>query len=259
MKSVATTTSLIILIVACLLLPAGVWAGQFTAFYTEVASPEYQEWQQELMQDRVLESLAADLNSVLTIPAEVTITVAECQTSNAFYSPQNQAITICYELIGEIYHGAIEAGWTEENAERAAQNATAFFFYHELGHALIHVLDLPITGMEEDAVDQLSVYVLAEENTDSSIPALDAATAFLAWSQEEQAAGAQLAFWDEHSLNQQRFFNIVCWVYGQQPDRLSNLVTDGVLPEGRAARCPHEWNQIDKSWSRLLERNLQVQ
>ena len=33
-------------------------------------------------------------------------------------------------------------------------------FYHELGHALIDVLNLPIFGQEEDAADVLSVFLI---------------------------------------------------------------------------------------------------
>ena len=237
-------------------LSSGVWAGKFVPVYSEVSNPVFREWQQELKAGRVLESLAEYLNGTLILPVDVTITVAECKTSNAFYSPKDQAIIICYELIGEFYEGGLELGWPEEDANEAAKNATAFFFYHELGHALIHVLDLPTTGREEDAVDQLSTYLLAYESEDGEVPTLDAALAFLAWSEEAKKSGAQPPFWDDHSLNQQRFFNLVCWVYGQDPRRFQNLVKQGHLPEARAKRCPGEWQQIDKSWTRLLEPHL---
>ena len=238
---------------------SGVRAGEFVPVYSQVSNPVFREWQQELKADRVLESLAEYLNANVILPTEVTITVAECNTSNAFYNAEHQAIIICWELIGEIYEGALELGWSEEEAEKAAENVTAFFFYHELGHALIHVLDLPTTGREEDAVDQLSTYILEEEAEGDEVPALDAALAFLAWSKEAQESKAQAAFWDEHSLNEQRFFNLVCWVYGQDPGRFRNLVQQGHLPEARAARCPGEWQKIDKSWTVLLDPHLKGQ
>lgn len=53
------------------------------------------------------------------------------------------------------------------------------FFYHEVGHALVDVLELPITGKEEDAVDQLSTYVLVEDADGGEVAALDGAVAFL--------------------------------------------------------------------------------
>ncbi len=130
------------------------------------------------------------------------------------------------------------------------------FFYHELGHALIHVLDLPTTGRQEYAVDQLSTYVLAYESEAGDSPTLDAALAFLAWAQEAKVAQADSPYWDEHSLNEQRFLNLVYWVYGQDPERFQHLVQQGHLPESRAVRCPGEWQQIDKSWTVLLDPHL---
>jgi len=231
-------------------------AGQFRPVYSEVSNPEFAEWQAELREEQVLESLAEELNHVLSIPTDVVLTVGECQTPNAFYNPENQSITVCYELISEMSQTFSQAGIPEDELDSSVGNATAFFFYHELGHALIHVLDLPTTGMEEDAVDQLSTYVLTSEAEGGEMPALDGAIAFLLWAQEAQAHNAPPPFWDEHSLNEQRFFNIVCWVYGENPGRQESLVREGLLPEARAVRCPGEWEQIDKSWSRLLTANL---
>ena len=235
-----------------LITATGAWAGQFKAVYSDVSDPQFQEWQAEMMAEQTLESLASELNDALTIPTEVVITFAECQTANAFYNSEQQAIVMCYELMRDLYEGALGAGWSEERSEQAVVNTTQFFFYHEVGHALIDVLELPTTGREEDAVDQLSMYALALDTDQGEVPALDAAAAFNAWAGERQQAGAQAAVWGEHSLDEQRFFNIVCWVFGQDPQRFQNFIADGLLPENRAARCPAEWAQIDRSWSTLL-------
>lgn len=252
-----STRSLCSAALLALLAVSGAWAGQFKAVYSEVSDPEFREWQAELMEEGALESLAAELNGALRIPTDVVLTFGQCGTANAFYNPEQQAIIICYELVRDFYEIFWEEGASEEEVEDSVLNATAFFFYHELGHALIHVLDLPTTGMEEDAVDQLSTYVLAYEYSgDDEEPALDGAAAFLMWAQEAQNSGAEAPVWDEHSLNEQRFFNVVCWVYGRDPEGFHGLVQEGVLPESRAARCPGEWEKIDKSWSVLLADNL---
>jgi hypothetical protein len=246
-------------VVASLLLAAaGARAGQFRAHYADVSNATFREWRAELMAEKVLETLEAELNGALRIPTDVAITVGECGTANAFYRPKERAIVLCWELIQEFYEGALELGWSEEAAEAAAENATEFFFYHELGHALIHVLDLPTTGREEDAVDQLSIYVLMSEADPGEVPALDAALVFLAWADEARAAGARAPFWDEHSLDEVRFFNILCWVYGQDPGRFRHLVAKGNLPVARAERCPSEWAQLEKSWSTLLAPSLKA-
>lgn len=235
------------------------WGGEFKPVYYDAKDPEFKEWEAELKAEKALETLAVDLNSYLEIPTDVWISVGECGEVNAYYYPSDQLIIICYEMVREVYYGALEEGWPEDEAELATMNATEFFFYHELGHALIHVLELPVTGREEDAVDQLSVYALAHMSDEGEVPALDAALAFMFWAKDAQEARIESAYWGEHSLNEQRFFNIVCWVYGQDPERFNKLVSDGALPQGRAERCVSEWQQIDKSWSVLLEPYLKAE
>jgi hypothetical protein len=51
----------------------------------------------------------------------------------------------------------------------------------------------------------------------------------------------------------QRFYNVLCLVYGQDPDAHQDWVDDGVLPSERADRCPEEYAQVSNGWDRLLE------
>ena len=60
-------------------------------------------------------------------------------------------------------------------------------------------------------------------------------------------------FADEHSLNEQRVYNMLCWVYGSDPDKYGSMVDDELLPAARAERCEGEYRQLDRSWSRLLD------
>ncbi len=133
-----------------------------------------------------------------------------------------------------MYEGALEAGWSEEDAEAAAINVIMFFFYHEVGRGLVDVLSLPITGKEEDAVDQLSTFALSLDPGDGATTALDAALAFMAWAQEREAAVGEAVVWGEHSLNEQRYFNIVCWVSGGIPSASTTSSRTACCP--RAAR-----------------------
>src|SRR5262249_24126457 len=123
-------------------------------------------------------------------------------------------------------------------------------------HALVHVLDLPVTGKEEDAVDQLSTLILADGSDEGERSVLTAAKWFLREHEQKDTDIEQLAFWDEHSLEAQRFYNYVCWLYGHDEKTYAGLVKEGALPEDRAVRCPGEYQQLQKSWSRLLEPHL---
>jgi hypothetical protein len=57
-------------------------------------------------------------------------------------------------------------------------------------------------------------------------------------------------------MGEQRFYNIICGVYGQNPVKNALLVKEGVLPEARAERCEGEYQQIEKSWGKLLAPHL---
>ena len=57
----------------------------------------------------------------------------------------------------------------EAERDEAVAGAFIFVFFHELGHALIDVYELPITGREEDAVDQLSTWILTDGTDDGEL------------------------------------------------------------------------------------------
>lgn len=63
----------------------------------------------------------------------------------------------------------------------------------------------------------------------------------------------ELAYWDEHSLDAQRLFDVACLVYGSDPEGWSHLVRPDLLPAQRARVCPAEFRQKSLAWDRLLE------
>lgn len=130
--------------------------GLFKTDYAPVKNPEYAKLQDTLKKGRVLESLADNLNQVIALPTDITLSLDECSEVNAFYDPEKQRIHICYELLEHFANAFAPDAKSEDELDAAISGATMFTFFHELGHALIHVLDLPVTGKEEDAVDQLS-------------------------------------------------------------------------------------------------------
>jgi hypothetical protein len=63
-------------------------------------------------------------------------------------------------------------------------------FYHELGHAVIDTMQIPIFGQEEDAADVFSILLIDEifEPESANIIAYDAAFGFHAEAQENAPA-----------------------------------------------------------------------
>ncbi len=226
--------------------------GQFKALYGPIKNKEFAKVQAELKKEKVLEAIAQNLNKEIAIPVDLTLTFTECNTVNAFYDPERRQINMCYELLEHFYEIFAPDAKSEKELDDAVFGAVAFVFYHELGHALIHILDLPVTGKEEDAVDQLSTLILSDGSDEGEKSVLDGARWFLLEEDQNDTDIDKLPFWDEHSLNQQRFFNIVCWLYGQDEKKYAFLVKKEILPEERAARCPDEFGQLSKSWSKLL-------
>jgi hypothetical protein len=237
--------------------------GNFVVRYDKTENEDYLELETIFKETRLLEDTVKELNDVFALPAQVPVVFKECGDVNAFYDPETREISLCWELV-EYYSGLfLSEEQTEEEAEEggtAVAGATIFTFFHELGHALIDIYDLPVTGREEDAVDQLATMILLEGGEEGEMAALNGAWSFLTEEEEEEADSGEeaeeeeeLAFWDEHSLDEQRFYNIVCWSYGKNPEGFQYLVDDETLPEGRAERCPAEYDRMSRSWDALLD------
>jgi len=232
--------------------------GGFKATYCPISDPDFAKAQEEMRKEKVIEGIADNLNAMVTIPKVVTVTYGECGEVNAFYMPDKQVMVICYELVDHFYEIFKPDAKNDEELDDAVSGAIDFVTYHELGHALTHILDLPITGKEEDAADQLSTYLLADGTDAGEKSVLDGARWMLLEDEQNDTDIDKLPFWDEHSLDKQRFYNLACWLYGHNPDQYANLVEDGSLPKARADRCPAEYEQLSKSWERLLKGHLKT-
>jgi hypothetical protein len=232
--------------------------GNFSVEYSAVQNPQFAQINEQFRQDRVLERIADDLNATIAIPENVLITFKECGQPNAFWNPNDRQIVMCYELMAQMTEDFRPIAKTEEELGERVGGALTFAFIHELGHCLIDVLNLPSTGREEDAVDQLSTFVLlglkGEEGEQMAI------NGAISWGIQYEklkqtgktAAELEMLWADEHSMDGQRFYNILCWVFGHNPNKWMRLVNDP-LPEARAVRCPNEYARLAGAWLTLLK------
>ena len=217
--------------------------GTFRVRYPGVRDATYAEWRGDFRRARFLEDLAAWLNGWIALPRGVTLVFDECGEPNAFYEPEKREVVVCYELVEELDQVFAD----EADPAQAVDDALVFTVLHEVGHALVHVLDVPITGREEDAVDQLAALVLADGTAEGDAAAINGVRGL-----PDEDEVDDLAVADEHALSGQRYYNVLCLVYGQDPEAYAAWVDDGTLPEERAARCPAEYAQASSSWERLL-------
>ncbi len=213
---------------------------------------KYERFRTAFMQEQVFENVAKMLNGTLKMPRIVNIQMVECGTVNAFYDPNNSRIIMCYELMDYFTQMFQPVSKSNDELGNAILGATFFAFFHELGHGLIHQLDLPATGREEDSVDQMATLVLMEGGDQGVAAAMAGARWFALQSEANKKAGVSMPFWDEHSLEGQRFYNIACLIFGSNPEKYSPMIENGYLPKARAVRCPDEFKKISHAWERLL-------
>lgn len=226
--------------------------GDFVVKYGRTRNEDYLELEAAFKETRLLEDTVKALNEEFALPADVPVVLRECGEVNAFYDPEAGEISLCYELVehySEIFMADAQTDEEQDEAGTSVASATVFTFFHEMGHALIAIYDLPITGKEEDAVDQLATMILLEGGEEGENAAIDGANSFVGEDEEEMD---DLSFWDEHSFDEQRFYNILCWIYGKDPEGYQYLVDDETLPANRAERCPAEYDRMSRSWEALL-------
>jgi len=142
------------------------------------------------------------------------------------------------------------------NADVLTVWANEFILGHEIGHALIHQLRLPLTGLEEDSADGFATFFTVNDKERGPNAALGAAVLFDQFARKHGTVTLE-ELSSDHAVVQQRVYNFLCSVVGSDPQRLeSSLVTGGYVPQSRALLCRKEWTQLNHGWWTILEPHL---
>ena len=240
--------------------------GNFYVTYYDNPNHYFEQSAKEWIQQTVyFENQIQFINSQFRLPYDVEIVVMECNVINAFYDPSTKQIIMCYELFDHIsiifeeyYKQDIKS--PSDLLNRANLDVIDWIFYHEMGHALIDIYQLPVTGLEENVADQFAAYVLLEytvfpdavDNVQNAILVQDimfnVGTMFFI----EANSGKEHVYWTTHNLDIQRFYNVSCYAYGHSPEYNLDLITEGWLPQERAENCEYEYAVLKDSWDRIL-------
>lgn len=222
--------------------------GDITVSWSQPPDPLTEQLAVEFRKSHAFEDLAVALNTLYKLPRDLPIVHVACGEANAFYDPQRHTLFMCYEMMETVFEVATQLGTTEDEVGAQFAGTWMFVLFHELGHALIDYYDLPVLAKEEDAADNFSAIMMLESGLTEYL--LHAA---IFWKATDSGMYDEGKFADEHSLNVQRLYQILCNVYGSDPQRYRYLVENGVLPATRADSCPAEYRQMMSSWSGLLE------
>jgi hypothetical protein len=119
---------------------------------------------------------------------------------------------------------------------------------------------LPVLGKEEDAADALAV-ILILKNTVDDIEMfntlIDAADGW--YLQAEQTTGEgvdDLSYYDDHSLDIQRAYAMVCMMVGADAGEFAETADIYELDADRQAACSGVYEQAESSWMAVLEPHI---
>ena len=146
-----------ILFICCLQLQASAQNQEYKSFILEFyeASPEMQPYFEVLVSSGVIQEAVDDLNQTFVMPYPVRI-VFGSGIPGPQYSPG--VINMPYEFLAQNYAVLVESEYSDipEDLAEAIVDATEFVLYHEIGHAMVDILNIPILGKEEDAAKEES-------------------------------------------------------------------------------------------------------
>jgi len=134
---------------------------------------------------------------------------------------------------------------------------TLFAMAHEIGHGLIIEMNMPVLGREEDAADSFAVVnALKMASVFTERVLMEAAKGWVLAGKRDKKQGNRLAFYDEHGLDLQRAYNVVCFMVGSDPEKYKALAADTRLPEYRQTSCVVDWKNTAWSWDEMLKPHL---
>jgi hypothetical protein len=143
-----------------------------------------------------------------------------------------------------------------EQIEFVAGNVI-FATVHEVGHMLISEMGLAVLGREEDAADAFAVLTgLKLANALSDRVLTQSARGWFLSDRRNQKENIKMVFYDEHGLDRQRAYNIVCLMVGGDPKKFSALADMTKMPEDRQGSCQSDYSNASWSWDKALAPHL---
>lgn len=247
--------------------------GQVTIVYQDDRiKPENRDAMAKIKASGAFERMADRLTKAVALPYNLEVVVTD-ELPEGFDDPTteldgrriywpaaffNATQAVLTEFIPEVVRdkGAPKAIAPENfTADTLNVWGNQFILGHEMGHAIIHQLNLPLTGLEEDSADGFANFFTLNDKETGPNAALGAAVLFDAMGSKRPNLTME-DFSIDHPVIQQRVYNFLCAVLGSDPQRLQSLVADGYVPKTRAMLCGKEWAQLNYGWWTILEPHL---
>lgn len=141
--------------------PDSASAGRFIPVYKAAKQDDNKAEARQWREWKILEDFSEAMNDYIRIPDDIQVVAEECEEPNAFY--QANVISLCYELGVSEREMFTQADNDADEVNDELYKSLMGTLFHEAGHAFIDVLELKITGKEEDVADQLVAYMLTND------------------------------------------------------------------------------------------------
>lgn len=232
--------------------------GHFILEYVTPKKPVYRDIETVFKSSGAFESIINSINHEFIFPENITVRFV--QGEGPVYYPDQNTIQMSYEFIYYLTTLYLERypKATDDEMLEFSLNTTIFLFYHEMAHAFIDIYELPIVSSEETAADNLAVILALEFSDDGFKMLIDSAELFDLLEQKDSNKVEESDYWDEHQLDAQRFYNILCMTYGKYPERVTKKlknIGNKKLTEfikERGDDCIYQYEQQVNAWSKLL-------
>ncbi len=222
---------------------------QIEVSYVPPKNPAMQGVYERLKNRKVLEEVAQFL-APLRLPIKLPIKTVQCDTPNSWYESKAAGVSICYEFVDWMERLApvdqLANGVTRQDAIVGPFVQVTF---HELGHAVFDILNVPVFGREEDAADQIAGFIMLQFGKEVARRTLPGTAYFWAASSEDWDHST---YANEHGHPLQRSYNYLCMAYGGDPVAFKDLVDSNLLPKSRAEQCGHEYQQIARAFTQTI-------
>lgn len=204
------------------------------------------------MVESVSEQMLLLFDEQLPIKQELTIQFGA--EDGPLFDPEEMQVLIPYQFITEVLKRFEGDNYQETGvtAVEATKDALMHTLAHEYGHAFIYSNQVIVLGKEEDAVDSLATLLLLNSFDEGDEIALSAADLF-ALEDEDIDNFDDDHFWDEHSLDAQRYFATLCLIYGSDPEKNREIISKAQLEMERDSYCEEEYLRQAENWDRLKE------
>jgi Putative metallopeptidase len=132
-----------------------------------------------------------------------------------------------------------------------------FVLCHEIAHVAMTQMRLPVLGKAEDAADSFATLRMIKVGSAfSRTVLLDASTGWFLSARRDEEIGEKLVYYDEHGLDRQRAYQIVCLMVGSDKEQFKSLAEETGLPPGRQNSCVDDYASASYSWDLVLGPHL---